>query len=461
MTKFLLFFIYLLIPCIAGAQNTIIKGKAPDYAGKIISFYTYTEPVVHQKQELTSTKIGADGSFSLSFNLKQVSEIYTDLEKFTGMLIAEPGKNYVVTLPPFSPKSAMEAKSPYFEPALYWLGLPNEDKDDLNFLVRSFVTDFNNEAVRSISAANRNVSKETIRGMIDRLEAKYASFKNDYFLTTKKYYFAELENTLNPGNADPVIEKYFKKEEVKLNHPAFQKAFRLLFTDYLRKQSSDYKNKSIAALVNSGNFDGLVAYFLKLGCHKEIAELIALKGLYDGYYTGFDKEKITGAMNQAQNSISPDLKPVVIKIISRFTKLAFKGKTPSFKLKDIHDEAVTLEKYHGKFVYLNFFRNNSKESRAELDSLVYIEKKFRQVLKIVSISVDDNFEASAKLWREKKYLWDLLNGSKNKELIENYNAEIVPVFYLIDPRGNLLLSPAPPPSREFEPIFLKIFRDRN
>lgn len=459
MTKNFLFFLYFLFPVVVGAQNTFIKGRAADYSGKIISCYTYTEPVVHQKQELAATKVGPDGSFSLSFYLNKTSEIYTDLEKFTGTLIAEPGKNYVISLPPFSPKSAVESKSPFFESTLYWLGLPNENQNDLNLLVRSFITDFNNEVIRNTSVVNRNISKETISGIIDRLEVKYASSKNDYFLTTRKYHYAELENMVNPGNSEQVIEKYFKKEEVKLNHPSYQKTFRLIFTDYLRKQAADYKKKNIAVLVNSNNFEGLVSYFIKLGYRKEIAELVVLKGLYDGYYTGgFNKEKIVSAMEKAQNTISQDLKPIVTSANSRLTKLAVKGKAPSFRLKDRHNEVVTLEKYRGKFVYLNFFRSNSKESKAELDSLVAIEKKFRQVLKIVSIALDDNFEASAKLWKEKNYLWDLLNGSQNKEVIEKYNAEIVPAFYLLNPEGNLLLSPAPPPSHEFEPIFLRILR---
>jgi hypothetical protein len=92
---------------------------------------------------------------------------------------------------------------------------------------------------------------------------------------------------------------------------------------------------------------------------------------------------------------------------------------------------------------------------------VQIEKKFRQVLSIVSIATDDNFESSVKLWRDKGYQWDLLNGSNNKELADVYNVKIVPSFYLIAPEGTFLLSQAPPPSHDFEPMFLKIFRDYN
>jgi peroxiredoxin len=449
-----------LFPYLAGSQNTIIQGKSPDYAGKIISFYTYSEPVVHQKQELASTRAEADGTFILSFSLKQTQEIYTDLEKFTGTLVAERGKNYTVTLPPFSPKSQIESKSPYFEPTLYWLGLPKEDQRDLNFKIRSFITDYNNEILKNTPATSRNLSKEKVSEIIGQLENKYGSDKTEYFLALRKYNYAELENTADPGNPEPIIEKYFKKEAVRLTHPSYQAAFQLIFNDFLRKQSMDYRKKNISLLVNSGDFQGLVSYFEKSGYHKEVADVVVLKGLYDGYYTGgFNKEKIIKAIDEALNLISPELKPTVNLVKSKLVKLNIKGKAPFFQLNNLKNETTTLEKYRGKFVYLNFFRSNSKECREELDSLKSLERKFRPVLNVVSISLDENFQASAKLWKEKGYMWDLLNGSGKKLLIENYNAEVVPVFYLLDAEGKLILSPSPPPSHEFEPMFLKIFRD--
>jgi peroxiredoxin len=222
----------------------------------------------------------------------------------------------------------------------------------------------------------------------------------------------------------------------------------------------DYRKKKISLLVNSGDFQGLVSYFEKSGYHKEVADVVVSKGLYDGYYTGgFNKEKIIKAIDEALNLISPELKPTINLVKSKLVKLNIKGKAPFFQLNNLKNETTTLEKYRGKFVYLNFFRSNSKECREELDSLKSLERKFRPVLNVVSISLDENFQASAKLWKEKGYMWDLLNGSGKKLLIENYNAEVVPVFYLLDAEGKLILSPSPPPSHEFEPMFLKIFRD--
>jgi peroxiredoxin len=463
MYKQLIIIIFTLITLQLKAQNTIISGKAIDYQGKEISFYTYSDPIVHKKHDLGNVKVGVDGTFSLTISLNQTIEVYADLEKFTGTLVTEPGRNYSITLPPFTPRTAIEARSPYFQPALYWLGLPQSDNKDLNFVVRSFITDYNVEIVKNTDAIYKNESKETVKEIIERLEQKYSVNKNDFFLTLKLYSFADLEYVVNHRTSDVIIEKYFAQKPLKLQNPAYQKIFKSLFTDFLRKEAQDIKNKKINTLVNSGSFSGLVSYFEPRGYHKDFAELVVLKGLYDGYYTGsFNKESILKAFDQAHTAVSSEgLKPIVSLILHKLTSLAVGGKAPAIELTNSKNEPVTLEKYQGKFLYLVFFKSNSPDCRAELDSIVSLEKKFRQALSIVSISTDEHFESSAKLWKDKGYVWELLNGSSKKQLISNYNADIVPAFFLLAPDGTFLLSQAPPPSRDFESTFLKIYRDYN
>jgi len=463
MYKQLSIIIFTLITFQLKAENTVISGKANDYKGKGISFYTYSDPIIHQKRDLEAVKVDAGGSFSVTISVNETIEIYTDLEKYTGTLVIEPGKNYFITLPPFSPRTAIEARSPYFQPALYWLGLPQTEKSDVNFAVRSFITEFNNETSKYSSAIYQKASKETVNEIIERLEQKCSENKSDFFLTMKLYYYADLEYVVYQRTPDTLIEKYFAKKPLKLQNPAYQKCFKSLFTDFLRKEAQDNKNRKINTLVNFGNFSGLVSFFETRGYRKEFAELVVLKGLYDGYYTGsFNKESILKALDLAQTSVSSELlRPVITLIRHKLMMLAVGGKAPAIDLTNWKNEPVTLDKYQGKFVYLNFIKSNSPECRAELDSIIPLEKKFRQVLSIVSIATDENFESDVKLWKEKAYNWELLNGSNSKQLVSQYNAEIVPAFYLLAPDGTFLLSPAPPPSHDFESIFLKIFRDYN
>lgn len=443
------------------AQKSVLSGKASDYSAREIIFYTIPDPVLRQRFELGATKVATDGTFSVTLNVSQTIEIYTDLEKFCGTMVVEPGKNYTIALPPFSLRTSNEAHSSYFKPALYWLGLPGTENSDLNFAVRAFVTEFNLETVKNTVPIYQKQSKEVVNEIIERLEQKYSANRNDYFKTLIMYYFAELEYAVNQRTTDFIIKKYFATKPIQLHHPIYQRAFETLFTDFLRKQSQDIQNRKIVSITNSGNYLELVSFFENRGYKKEFAEMVVLKGLNDGYYTGsFSKEGVIKAIEMAQTATtSPLLQPIVHQIKSKLTLLAVGGKAPDIKLSNLKKETITLDQFSGKFVYLSFFNSKSSDCRAELDSIVSLEKRLRQVLRVVSVAVDDDFDNAANLWKSKGYAWELLNGSKQKQLIINYNASITPAFYLIDPNGAFQLSQAPSPSHGFEPLFLKIFRD--
>ena len=445
------------------AQKTLLYGKAPDYTTKEITFYTIPDPILHQKLELASTRVAGDGTFSLLLPISEPTEIYSDLEKFCGTMVVEPGKNYEVALPPFSPKTSAEAHSIYFKPIPYWLGLPGRDNTDLNFAVRSFLTDYNLETVKNTTQIYQQQSKEVANEIIARLENKYASIQNSYFTTLKKYTFAELEFAVYQKNEDFVIQKYFASQPIQPGHPAYQRAFDLLFTDYLRKQSQDNQNSKITTFINSGNYNNLVSFFETKGFKKEFAGLVVLKGLYEWYYTAsFSKEGVLKATEMAQSETNSTLlQPIAEQVKTKLKLLAVGEKAPIFRLPNMKKETVALDQYRGKFVYLSFFNSGSSDCRVETDSIVSLEKRLRQILTIVSIALDDDFNQASNLWKTKGYSWELLNGSRQKQLIVNYNASLTPVFYLIGPEGTLLLSQAPSPTHGFEPAFLKLLRDYN
>jgi hypothetical protein len=260
-------------------QNTTISGKAFDYSNKVLVFYTIPDPVLHQKQELITTRVDADGSFKAILTLSEPTEIYTDLEKYCGTMVAEPGKKYTVTLPPFSLRTSAEAHSIYFKPTLYWLGLPETETEDLNHKVRAFVTDYNNETIKNSTAIYQNHSKAMVADIIQRLEHNYSDDRNRYFKILKMYYYAELEYAVNQRTPEIVIQKYFSQKPIILNHPVYQRAFQSIFTDFLRKQSQDIKNTNLIRITNQGDYNGLIKYFLDRGYSRSFAELVVIKGL--------------------------------------------------------------------------------------------------------------------------------------------------------------------------------------
>jgi len=80
-------------------------------------------------------------------------------------------------------------------------------------------------------------------------------------------------------------------------------------------------------------------------------------------------------------------------------------------------------------------------------------------LTVVPVSLDKNPTDAIQLWNSKKYPWELTFPSNTDKIQSDYKVTSTPLFYLIAPNQRLLLSPALPPTHNFESLFLKIYRE--
>ena len=85
-----------------------------------------------------------------------------------------------------------------------------------------------------------------------------------------------------------------------------------------------------------------------------------------------------------------------------------------------------------------------------------IQDKFNRDLDIVSVVIDENYEKASQYLKENKnnFNWDFLYIAMQGEVINNYNVQAVPLYYLINPEGKLILVPAPAPEENFQDIFI-------
>jgi hypothetical protein len=453
--------VFVLFSDLLFGQEVTISGRAPDYAGKDLSFYTFPEPVSHLQKRLAETKVAQDGQFNLSLKTNQTIEIYADLEKYRGTLVVEPGAHYEISLPAFSPRTQQEAASPYFQPELYWLGIKGTKKTDLNFLVRAFLTDYNRELSMHTLEIYQKRSGDSAKAIMGRLDKNYPTGKIQYLDILKMYSFAELEYALTQPDKEFVAKKYFATREVFLSHPTYQHLFQSLFSDYLTYKFQDIKQKGMVTSALKGNFEEFIDQLISAGYKREPAELVATKCFYDGFYSNrFDKKNMMKGLRQANNQATFEpLRIILPDILCKITSLQEGGQAPVLLLKNQKDETISVPS-KGKFVYLAFFKSNSRSCRAEMDSLVSIGKKLNSILTIVPVSLDQNFQDAVRLWGEKKYPWDLAKAIESEKIMADYQIKSVPTFYLISPENRMLLAPALPPSHNFESLFLKILREQ-
>jgi hypothetical protein len=458
-TVFLFISFILSVGSLSG-QLVAIRGKAPDYAGKELVFYTVPEPVSHQPKILAETKIGLDGNFILSFQTNQTIEVYADLEKYKGSLVVEPGTNYQITLPKYAPRTVLESTSPYFEPELYWFGISGAKTTDLNFLVRTFLADYNKELALHTLDLYRKRSADTVKAIVARLERRYPAGKNNYLNTLFEYSYGELEGSMSQFDKEKARLKYFAKKEVLLSHPAYQHLFNFLFSGYLNDKSRDIREKEVVNRALQGDFDWFVNQLMAKGFNREPAELVAVKSYFDGYYSNQSNQRsmLNGLRRAVDLCAFNPLKEALPGMIKKMTSLQEGSRAPTLLMKNQNNVTTTLSA-KGKYVYLAFFRSDSKACIAELDSLVGIGKNLKTILDIIPVSIDANPADAIKLWTGKKYPWELSEAVDPAKVKSDYLIKSLPTFYLVSPDQKLVLSPALAPSHNFEALFLKIYRE--
>ena len=76
----------------------------------------------------------------------------------------------------------------------------------------------------------------------------------------------------------------------------------------------------------------------------------------------------------------------------------------------------------------------------------------------MSICIDDDFDKMVNYFKLHDYQWMLLSYRTQKDIITDYKVRAYPAYYLLNPEGDLSMSPAASPSENFELHFFKMIQ---
>ena len=109
-----------------------------------------------------------------------------------------------------------------------------------------------------------------------------------------------------------------------------------------------------------------------------------------------------------------------------------------FKVKDLDDQELSLKKYRGKVVLLDFWAVWCGPCRAEMPNVKRVYEKYKdQHFEIIGISLDNDKSKLLAYLKEQGATWPQFfdgNGWKN-EVAEMYKINSIPTMYLIDGEG--------------------------
>lgn len=445
------------------AHATTISGVEKSYANKEIVFLKPADPFTGKEMELARTTFDSVGQFQLNIDFAETTYICAYLGANKIHLFAEPQKHYKLILPSFLEKTKADDMNPYFAYVEVHVGLENPERDELNLLIRMFNDSFVPfYAKHSERVFADDVEFEQLDKDIAQLDKPFAKSKNEYFNAYRKYKYGLLRFIAYQHKSKSVSDIYFKSTDFLETNPAYVELFNMVYQDYFSyftrtengsKLVTAIKNKSYSEVKKVLSFDEVLQ-------PDRLLNMVLLRSFHDEFYD--DNYSRSGLLTILDSLvITTDdvlVKNTALSIREKVTKLLVGYAPPAFSLYDKDSNLVSLEKFKGKFVYLNFCSCFSYSCINEFAMLQTLYKKHSKYLEIITVVIDDDVQVMKDFIERSGYNWTFLHFDNQPEIFRQYDVRAFPTYYLIDNEGVLSMSPAPAPAEEFEGRLFKALR---
>lgn len=437
-------------------------GDAKDYAGSRIVFYKTSNFVIPETCQIAEMPIDKVGNFDFSFVVDDITLIFAELGRFKTFIYVEPGLTYNIIFPPFTPKTEEEKLSPFFLYEEVPFGIKNRESQALNKNIVQFSEEFdyfyNTNAVEIFKFGKTDVVQE----LESLLEQRY-TFSHPYFNKHKQLCYLKLQQLAQRTKTRDFLVK-LSEFEPDYNMPAYWEVIKILIPNFLPQNFSGTSSISLTSAINSiMPFDSITSILTSdiIFKNRDFAEVCLLFTLFESYYNNtINNSACINIIHSAINYASTDNNRKRAEILyKRMVLLKTGSPAPDFDLYDSKNKKNKLKDYSGKFVYLCFVHTRNHACILDMQSIETFEKIFKKDLEIVMIVTDEESVAMAEfLEKNPHYKWHFLHYGGQKKLLEDYNIMAVPAYYLIDPKGNMNLSPAPSPRENFQQIFVEKYQ---
>lgn len=455
----------LCLPFFAGAQNTTIFGTNKTYANQKIDVYTCTDYIAGINTLVGSAVADSEGNFSINMDLTATCRVTLDLGRIRGVMYVDTAMSYNIALPDFEPKNKGDLLNPYFEPFEIVLGVKSPRLSDINKYIDMFDYAYEDCVERNYLSLFKKTRQTEVDSIIDNMEKSFDTIPNEFFKTYRHYKYAWLKYVSYMRDWRYVSREYFDNCEVPYDNPAYMDLFNSMFTNFLEFYMNTREGERIFSDIVYAKSPKLAKQTLSNSLavtNDTLQELVLLKAIHDALYgNDFPSSSLLIALDSIKETTAIERHRQIVMDVKNKWQVARAGmQAPDFCLPDTLGELRNIEGYHGKYIYLNFISIDNYACVQDLSQLKLFNDKVKNVMKVVSVSIDDNFAKTKDYFKRNGYDWELLDFKGDPSVIDRYRVKVYPAYFLIDMDGIMLMSPAAAPSENFEKRFRQIFNDR-
>ena len=451
-------------PLMAWAQVSV-QGNAPSHSGDQLQFFIYSDYITNTEREVGRCTVAADGRFECKLQIDETCMVMCHLGVFKVYFFAEPKRSYQLVLPEKEAKTEAQRLNPFFREVDMQLGISNVPPDDLNALISAFDLRFNEHFDQLVRDAYMRKNRMNIDSLIAKIDANFAKSTHPFFNDYRRYRYGLLKQITRFQKARRISDDYFLNQPVRYNNPAYMELFNLVYDKYFFFYSNSPQGKTLATDISRDK--SLEKLRKTLGNNQVLAndtlkEMVILKGLFDEFFNDdYSRSALLEILEQLYKSVAcGDHIVIAENIRSRITRL-LPGFVPTpFELADASGNLMTLERFKGRYVYLNFCTTSSYTCIQEFALLQQLYERHSKHLEIVTVLTDDNKEDISRFLKSTGYKWTFLHYGNKPEVVKDYDVRAYPTYYLIGPDQTLVMSPALSPQEGFETRLFQHMRSK-
>lgn len=433
-------------PLFALGQGTVFTGAAPDYPLAKVIVKGQADGLSGFSEIKAQTETNSEGDFEFELSLNQPTRLTITINHITGAMYAQPNSSYTV----FFPALPDDEVHTFGQTARVNLIFSELSKDDLNaqisevnFLVDSFL----------VANAERIGSRQLGSALL-RFEDELAtslSATHDRFLN--RYLHFTVATTAFQLRAFTRLDLYkrFLKGADTTPHPALFDFIRAYFQRYFNRFESYYGTNQVLPALQSSTPGQSLLELMKtddLLQNDTLRQYVAIHALMESFNDGLPRKKVVAALAHIhQNGSTPFIREAASNATKVLTQATAGFLAADFTFKNQYNEEVSLSDFRGKYVYLEFFSTWCSECPREHSVLSDIASEYREVAEVVSIAVDsESADYQTYTAKHPDYNWNILFDPTGYQSIENYKLRALPTYFLIDPEGVIIESPALTPT---------------
>lgn len=459
----LIFNFSFLIPFAGQAQSFTVKGSAPNFIGKEIRLMVQDDPISGKEVLLAKTKVGTDGSFSLSGSVEPVQYGFLQIDRECGDLFLQGGKSVVVRFAPLKRPKGPEAFSDRY---FFQLDIIEGEGAKLNREISLFNARLDGflENLYPLLKKGKNpkLIADSVAAFKLKTDAEFATsqaFAKQYMF----YALGNLELTF-VSKRKILFDRYLKGREAQPNNPEYIRFINQFFEGQVERMALiDKREECIAILKKSSAFAALEQLLLSDPFLQDvfIRRAILIQGMEKLFgQKGFDDNRVSATLREfSKLSSNSDLIKAANNIADRKDGLRANTQAPDFSLTDTEGKVYRLSDFKGKYLLLEITDAANAYSQQESSVLRDMLKRFPRV-KFFTVCLGNTEKEVSNYKQLFAPNRPVCSIARTHKMVSDYQIVSLPGFFLIGPDGRFYRSPALDPSKggisELEVLHAKI-----